>query len=206
MYKIMNRREASRTETRRLILKAARKRFAAKGMEACTIRDIAKAAGVSPASVIVHFKTKTALLEEALRSDLEKAISALLGSMPHEADLRERLMHLATGFLRLYDTDRDLYRGLIRLTVFEPVAETPGMTAQSEQYIRSLAQMIEAEKARAVIRPEVDSTIAAGALFSLYLGALAMLFRMPAMRVEAVATALAAMTEQYLHGITRSGS
>ncbi len=199
----MNRREASKTETRRLILKAARKRFAAKGMEACTIRDIAKAAGVSPASVIVHFKTKTALLEEALRRDIVKGLSALLTSLPQEANLRERLMHLATGFLRLYDTDRDLYRGLIRSTVFEPTAETPAMTAQSEQYLHSLAQMLEAEKARGVIRPEVDSAIAAGGLFSLYLGALVTLFRMPGMSVEAVAALLAAMTEQYLHGITR---
>ncbi len=54
----MNRREASRTESRRLILKAARKPFGAQGMEACTIRNITTAAGVSPASVILHFKTK----------------------------------------------------------------------------------------------------------------------------------------------------
>ncbi len=200
----MNRRKASQIETRRLILKTARKRFAAKGMEACTIRDIAKAAGVSPATVIVHFRSKTALLEEALRSDIEKALSGLLVSMPLEADLRERLLHLATGFLRFYDKDRDLYRGLLRSTIFEPAAETPGMTAQGELYLRSLAQMIEAEKEPGVIRPEVDTSIAAGALFSLYLGALVTLFRVPTMQVEAVAAVLAAMTEQYLHGITQS--
>ena len=63
---MMNRREASKKETRQLILRAARRLFAQKGMEECTIRDIARKAGVSPASVVVHFKSKTALLEEAL--------------------------------------------------------------------------------------------------------------------------------------------
>ncbi len=57
-----------------------------------------------------------------------------------------------------------------------------------------------------MIRRDVEAPIAAGALFSLYLGGLVTLFRMPAMRVEAVVAVLAAMTEQYLHGITRSAS
>jgi len=61
--------------------------------------------------------------------------------------------------------------------------------------------MIEEEKARGLIRPEVDSQMAAGAIFSLYLGALILLFREPAMSVEMVAAVLAAMSAQYLRGI-----
>jgi len=114
----MNRREASKKETRQLILKAARLLFAQKGLEECTIRDIAKKAGVSPASVVVHFQSKTALLEEALNRDIEKALSALITSMPPDLGLLDRLLHLATGFFRLYDTNRNLYRALIRHTIF----------------------------------------------------------------------------------------
>jgi AcrR family transcriptional regulator len=198
----MNRREASKKETRQLILKAARLLFAQKGMEECTIRDIAKKAGVSPASVVVHFQSKTALLEEALNRDIDKALDALIASMPQDLPLLDRLLHLATGFFRLYDTNRNLYRALIRHTIFEPVSETPHTANLADRYIQFLASMIETEKTRGLIRPEVDTKMAAGAFFSLYLGALILLFREPAMTVDLVAAVLAAMTAQYLQGIT----
>ena len=197
----MNRREASKNETRQLILRAARRLFAQKGMEESTIRDIAKEAGVSPASVVVHFKSKTALLEEALNRDIETTLSELLASMPEDLDLLDRLMHLAQGFFRLYDQNRKLYRALIRYTIFEPAGETPNITNVSERYLRFLSGLIEESQARGIIRPGVDPTVAAGAIFSLYLGGLIMLFRMPDMTVEQVAEALAAMTDQYLKGI-----
>jgi AcrR family transcriptional regulator len=197
----MNRREASKKETRQLILKAARLLFAQKGMEECTIRDIARKAGVSPASVVVHFQSKTALLEEALNRDIEKTLSALLSSMPQDLPLLDRLLHLATGFFRLYDTNRNLYRALIRYTIFEPTSETPHTTNLAERYIQFLASLIEAEKTRGLILPEVDPQMAAGAIFFLYLGALLLLFREPAMTIEMVAAVLKSMTGHYLQGI-----
>jgi AcrR family transcriptional regulator len=198
----MNRREASKNETRQLILRAARRLFAQKGMEESTIRDIARQAGVSPASVVVHFKSKTALLEEALNHDIETALSKLVASMPEDLELLERLMHLAKGFFRLYDQNRKLYRALIRYTIFEPAGETPNITNVSELYLRLLSGLIEESQARGIIRREVDATVAAGSIFSLYLGALIMLFRQPEITVEEVAEALAAMTDQYLKGIS----
>ena len=139
----MNRREASKNETRQLILKAARRLFAQKGMEESTIRDIAREAGVSPASVMVHFKSKTALLEEALNRDIETALSELVASMPEDLELLDRLMHLAKGFFRLYDHNRKLYRALIRHTIFEPAGETPNITKVSELYLRFLSGLVE---------------------------------------------------------------
>jgi AcrR family transcriptional regulator len=173
-------------------------------MEDCTVRQIAKAARVSPACVIVHFRTKTALLEEALRGDIEKAMSDLTASMPRDGSLLEKLMHLAAGFFEVYDTNRNLYRALIRSTIFERAADTPGMAALTAQYVRYLSQLIEEERARSAVKPEVNAAVAAGGIFSLYLGALVMLFRTPEMSVENILTGLASMTEQYLKGIERS--
>ncbi len=201
----MNRREQSKRETRRLILRAARKLFAQKGSEECTFRDIARKAGVSPASVVVHFKSKTGLLEEALNSDIESALSELMASMPEDVNLLDRLMHLAKGFFRLYDKNRNLYRALIRSTIFESRSKTPIMSRQSEQYVQFLSRLIEEEKARGTIRTEVDTTVAAASIFFLYLGALTVLFRMPEMTVETIADLLASMTNQYLKGITTTG-
>jgi AcrR family transcriptional regulator len=201
----MNRREASKIETRQLILRAARWLFAQKGMEECTIRDIARKAGVSPASVVVHFKSKTALLEEALNRDIDQTMAELIASLPPDSAFLERLMHLSKGFFRLYDHNRDLYRAFIRQTIFEPASETPNLSRLSEQYILFLTGMMEEEKVRGNIRAEVNNAVAAGAIFSLYIGALIMLFRRPEMTVEMVAEVLAAMTDHYLKGITRTG-
>jgi AcrR family transcriptional regulator len=200
----MNRREASKKETRQLILKAAHELFAQKGMEDCTIRDIARKAGVSPASVVVHFKSKITLLEEALRGDIDLAMAELMASLPPDSTILARLMHLATGFFRVYDHNRDLYRAFIRQTIFEPESATPNLSKQSEQYLLFLADMLEEEKVRGKIMVEVDTQVAAGAIFSLYIGALIMLFRRPEMSVEMVAAGLAAITEHYLKGISGS--
>ena len=199
----MNRREASKKETKRLILKAARTLFALKGMEECTIRDIAAKAGVSPASVVVHFKSKTALLEEALCGDIERASSEIIASMPQNLKLLDRLIHLSKGFLSLYDKNRNLYRALIRSTVFEPEGETPIMSKMSEEYIEFLSHIIEEQKTLGIVLPKVDSRVAAASIFFLYMGALIMLLRMPEMTVEMVSDLLSAMTDQYLKGILR---
>jgi AcrR family transcriptional regulator len=153
--------------------------------------------------VVVHFKSKTALLEEALNRDIETTLSELVASMPEDLELLDRLMHLAKGFFRLYDQNRKLYRSLIRYTIFERAGETPNITNVSDSYLRFLSGLVEESQLRGIVRPAVDATVAAGALFSLYLGALIMLFRQPEMTVELVAEALAAMIDQYLKGITR---
>jgi hypothetical protein len=67
-----------------------------------------------------------------------------------------------------------------------------------------LSQIMEEQKTSGMIRPEVDSGIAAASIFSLYMGALIMLLRMPEMTVDMVSDVLASMTGQYLKGITRS--
>jgi len=197
----MNRKEASRKTTRELILKATRNLLAGKGAADCTIRDIAKKAGVSPASVVVHFKSKTALFEEALYADIENALSALISSVPRGSDLPAQLMHLAKGMLLFYDRDRDLYRNLLRHTLFEPESETPKMSGQSERYMQFLAELAEEQKKRGAIRPEVNPGVAAFSIFSLYLGALTVLFRMPEMTVDHIAAGLNAMTDQFVQGL-----
>jgi hypothetical protein len=113
-------------------------------------------------------------------------------------------MHLSKGFFRLYDKNRDLYRTLIRSTVFEPSSETPIMSNLSEKYIQFLSKIIEEQKTRGMVWPEVDSRIAAASFFSLYMGALITLLRMPEMTVEMVSDILASMTDQYLKGILKS--
>lgn len=198
----MNRREASKIETRQLIIKATRKLLLDQEVEQCTMRSIAREAGVSAASVVVHFKNKHALLEAALTEDIDRTISRAIGSLPSKGDLLDKLVHIWRAMYTFYDTNRDLYRSLVRSTIFEPELNTPYISKQLEQFFIFLGQMIEEEKAFGRMRPSVDSVIMAQSLACLYIGVLIMFYRNPDMTpAEAVAT-VAAMTRQILSGVT----
>ncbi|NVM21228.1 MAG: TetR/AcrR family transcriptional regulator [Desulfobacterales bacterium] len=197
----MNRREASKFETRQLILNAAKKLFQEKGVEQCTMRGIAKEAGVSAASVVLHFKNKTALLEMALYEDIERTLAQAVASLPPEAGLLDRLMHIPQAMFSFYDTNRELYRALVRKTVFEPEEDYPRLTRQLENHLQFLGGLIEHEKALGNIRPDVDVNIAAASLASLYIGVLIIFFRNPKITPQMALDMLTAMKWQCLTGI-----
>ena len=197
----MNRREASKSETRQLIFNAARKLFMEKGVDQCTMRDIAKAAGVSAASVVVHFKNKTALLELALYEDIDLTLAKAIASFPSEANLSDRLMHIPNAMFYFYNTNRELYRTLIRNTLFEPEEENPHLTRQLDGYLEFLGGQIEHEKEMGSVRSNVDVHIAAASIASLYIGILINFFRNSEMTPDMALDMLASMNQQYLTGI-----
>ncbi len=198
----MNRREVSKSETRRLIMAAARNLFLKRELDQCTMRAIAKEAGVSAASVVVHFKNKGALMEEALTEDIDRVTAEAIATLPDQGDLARRLTHIWQSMYNFYNANRKLYRALIRSTVFEPEVDTPFLTSQTATFFDFLEKMIEEGKAAGRMVPSVDSYILARALFSQYFGALIMFYRDPSMTPEAAANLVQAMTRQTLAGLT----
>ncbi len=199
----MNRREVSKTETRRLIMAAARNLFLERELDQCTMRAIAKEAGVSAASVVVHFKNKGALMEAALTEDIDRVTAQALATLPAtKGDLARRLTHIWRSMYTFYNANRKLYRALIRSTVFEPEADTPFLTSQTITFFDFLEKMIEEEKAAGRMVPSADSYILARVLFSQYFGVLIMFYRNPSMTPEAAADLVQAMTRQTLAGLT----
>jgi len=197
----MNRREASKAETRQLILNAAKKLFVQKGVDQCTMRGIAAEAGVSPASVVVHFKNKTALLEVALYEDIERTISRAVATLPEKETLLNTIMHIAKTMFTFYGTHRELYRILIRNTVFEPEENSPHLTRQLERYLRFFGELIKQEKKIGNVRPDADAHIAAASLFSLYFSGLIDFLRHPDMTVDKALGKLSVVANQHLTGI-----
>lgn len=197
----MNRRQTSKLETRRLILKAARKLFLEKEVEKCTMRRIAQEAGVSPASIVVHFANKSALLEATLGEDIERTTDQAIDSMPPKGDLTDKLVHIWRAMYTFYDQNRNLYRTLISSTVFEPEEKTPFLTTHTEYFLGFVQDLIRAEKKSGRIYQKVDEEILANALFSLYFGTLIMFYRDPLMTPDKAADLVAAMTYQVLFGL-----
>lgn len=197
----MNRKTASSRETRHLILSAAKTLFAEFEPSKCTIRGIAKKAGVSPASVMVHFKTKDALLESTIHEEIEATLTKALATLPASGGLLESFMHISRTMFRFYDTNRNLYRVLVANVLVRPSSQTPHVSRQMEQYLTLLAEMVKEQQTAGRVRKQTDPQISAGALASLYFGALILLFREPDMSADDALNLLEATTRQYLHGI-----
>ena len=197
----MNRREASKLETRNLILGAARKLLLENKGVQCTLRDIAREAGVSAASIVVHFKNKDALLDAALTEDIEQTTAKAVKTMPADGDLAEKLTHIWRAMFKFYDDKRALYRTLLRSTVFETDEKTPFLAMQTESFLDYLQEMIALEKAGGRMAPSVDENILAVSLFSIYFGTLILFYRNPAMTPEQARDQVFAMTQQVLSGL-----
>ena len=63
--------------TRARLLAAAAEAFADRGFHGTTTRDIAAAAGMSPAAVYVHYKSKEQLLHQLSRVGHQRIIDAI---------------------------------------------------------------------------------------------------------------------------------
>lgn len=84
------RRDRERQETRSKILDTAREMFAAEGVEAVTMREIAKRIEYTPTAIYHHFRDKQALIAELVEQDF-LAFSRALQKTAAIADPLERL-------------------------------------------------------------------------------------------------------------------
>lgn len=106
--------DAHPIDTRARLLDAAAGVFAAQGLAAARLEDIAAAAGIRRSSLLYHFDSKDALYAEVIRQRfgaLEAALSDALGSAE---DLGARLTALERAFVAFVDRDPDFAALLLR--------------------------------------------------------------------------------------------
>lgn len=70
-----------RAGTRRKILEAAIEMFAARGFEACSVRDLATAVGIKAPGLYAHFTSKEAILSEAMTRALTDFLTYIAAPM-----------------------------------------------------------------------------------------------------------------------------
>ncbi|MEU6994347.1 TetR/AcrR family transcriptional regulator [Streptomyces sp. NPDC046465] len=90
--------EVSPDAARRLLV-AAVEAFAERGYHATTTRDIAGRAGMSPAALYIHYKTKEELLHRISRIGHDKALAILRTAADGEGDAAERLAAAVRSFV-----------------------------------------------------------------------------------------------------------
>ncbi|MET7495478.1 TetR/AcrR family transcriptional regulator [Streptomyces sp900116325] len=87
-------------EAARRLLVAAVDAFAERGYHATTTRDIAGRAGMSPAALYIHYKTKEELLHRISRIGHDRALLLLETAADGEGTASERLAHAVRSFVR----------------------------------------------------------------------------------------------------------
>ncbi|MFP1628690.1 TetR/AcrR family transcriptional regulator [Streptomyces sp. 5K101] len=87
-------------EAARKLLVAAVEAFAERGYHATTTRDIAGRAGMSPAALYIHYKTKEELLHRISRIGHDKALEILSAAYEGEGTPTERLADAVRSFVR----------------------------------------------------------------------------------------------------------
>lgn len=89
--------EAERQQLRTFIIDAARDLFVARGVEAVTMREIAKGIGYSATSIYLHFADKEAVLRAILDTDM-LALATSLKAIFRITDPVERIQALGHGY------------------------------------------------------------------------------------------------------------
>lgn len=104
-------------ETRQRLLDEAIHLFATKGYDATSTGDIQRACGLTPGSgaLYKHFPSKRALLEEAVRHNLDITASRSREAVAaHPEGGREALHRMADVVWEVIDGDRELIRIMLR--------------------------------------------------------------------------------------------
>ena len=90
-------------DKRQQILDAAQQVFAAKGFEGASIKDLAKAAKISPGLLYWYFKDKTDLLVSLLTERIETAFGQLPGTVSFDAPPAEFLPQFARFYVGMFE-------------------------------------------------------------------------------------------------------
>ncbi|GHI96575.1 MULTISPECIES: TetR/AcrR family transcriptional regulator [Streptomyces] len=133
----------------RRLLVAAVEAFAERGYHATTTRDIAGRAGMSPAALYIHYKTKEELLHRISRIGHERALAILRTAAESEGSAAQRLADAVGSFVRWHAGRRTTAR------VVQYELDALGPEARDE--ILALRRRVDAE-----VRGIVEDGVASG--------------------------------------------
>ena len=153
-------------DTRERLLRAAITAFAERGFHATTTRDIAAAAGMSPAAVYVHHRSKEELLHQISRSGHERTLDLVRDAVASSPDPPEQLRELVRSFARHHAEENTS----ARVVNYELSALSPEHAQEILELRRAISAEMQALVERGVASGSFDCPeprIAATALLSL---------------------------------------
>ncbi|WP_431843385.1 TetR/AcrR family transcriptional regulator [Calidifontibacter indicus] len=131
------------TSTRERLLLAARKSFAHKGFHGTTTRDIAAAAGLSPAGVYVHHRSKEDMLYELSRLGHEHLVGLVEDAASGPGGSADRLREIVRVIVVMHAADHESARVVnyeIEALAPEHRAEIEALRTRIQRALRATVQ------------------------------------------------------------------
>ncbi|MFT3807179.1 TetR/AcrR family transcriptional regulator [Arenimonas sp.] len=160
--------EADGADLRQRLLDAALARFVAQGIAATPLRDVAKAAGVTPALVHYYFGSKDKLLAAVLQERLLPVVGEMAAAFAGSDASGDLLSRFVSGMYAVVDR----HPWLPSLWVREILSEGGGLREfmlghVAPQLPQKLAQYFAAEQKAGRLNPELDPRLTVVSLIGL---------------------------------------
>ncbi|KNX39151.1 hypothetical protein VV01_02900 [Luteipulveratus halotolerans] len=120
------------------MVEAARNAFAAKGFHGTTTRDIAAAAGMSPAAVYVHHPTKESLLFQISEVGHRAILDSVREAVASHETPTEQLRALVWAFAQRHAA----HHTSARIVYYEAAALTPEHRARTDALATEISELI----------------------------------------------------------------
>lgn len=148
------RRQREKLETRERILDAARELFAQRGVDAVTMREIARRIDYTPTAIYHHFQDKNGLIQELCALDF-KSLAYEMVKIGHIEDPIERLRRIGLAYVDFAITHPWHYRFMF-LTVTPEIPPPEHIGNPEEDAYAFLRMTITDGIARGRFRPDLD--------------------------------------------------
>lgn len=182
-------------DSRQLLLQAAKKVFAEKGLEGATVKDIGDLAGLNVSLVSYYFKGKEGIYRACLEDfgGLSSATAERVLKTPQSAeDFRTRLQIFAEEFINLHLSERDICKILHR--DFEspnPITQNVFKNSFVPIYLR-LVEFVRAGQSKGFVHKNLNPDIITALIF----GSLVEMIRMDNVRRQMMGDCLLGQRSQ----------
>ena len=165
----MTRRAMAKQQTREKVLQAARELFIERGYEGATIRDIAKAAGMSTGAVFASFADKNELFDAILNDDFAALLEPMQDAAVGAASAREALVGMFGAAYRAHAHQLPLILAALAASwIRTPEAER--LRRESMRPIRALVlEVLERGVERGELVQRFDLRLIADLMWDLFL-------------------------------------
>ena len=142
-------------DRRQQILDAAQKVFAARGFDGASIKDLAKAAKISPGLLYWYFKDKTDLLVSLMTERIEAALGALPESVSFDAPPDEFLRQFGSYDAGQFEQPLNsaLFRVMISNTQVFPAAVRQVQSSVVSRVMGTVERYLQSQMALGRLRP-----------------------------------------------------
>jgi len=155
--------------TKESLLLVAAEEFSAHGYRAASMRDIAKAAGLTQGALYFHFSSKQKLAAEIIGLQHAESISAVQSVLASDMSGLEGIARLSSTLARQISTN-PLVRAGLRLST-ESVDELAGVSSRPyREWIAACRVLLERASARGELRDGLDLDAASELVISAFSG------------------------------------